>query len=288
MSNIKMNQFVAQLKREILEYKLGMIYVPLILSGLFVIFCTGFAYYWMFVRKEFPETELRLNGFIMEFMYANCAIMLLVYTFVLINYLLNSLYDDRKSKQILFWRSMPVSETVNVLMKVFVVAIVVPTFLLCINQIVSVIFAIFGSIFFFSVNDSPTVVSPAITDVNAFLIPLEIYRDNLLGMLFMLPLIGYFLFVSAISKRFPMAIAFGVPMLLVLIDFLLGRINLTIGIITLLHLYKDMLVDIKSAFVLKEVFELQSDFIKHLAFSFGIGGLLIAASIWLRNNRYEI
>jgi ABC-2 type transport system permease protein len=202
--------------------------------------------------------------------------------------LLNSLYDDRKSKQILFWRSMPVSETVNVLMKVFVVAIVAPTFLLCINQMVSLIFAILGSVFFFSVNNSSAVISPAITDVNAFFIPLEIYRDNLLGMLFMLPLIGYFLFVSAISRRFPMAIAFGVPMLLVLIDFLLGRINLTIGVISLLQLYKDMLVDIKSAFVLKEVFELQSDFIKYLVFSFGIGGLLIAASIWLRNNRYEI
>lgn len=85
-----------------------------------------------------------------------------------------------------------------------------------------------------------------------------------------------------------MAIAFGVPVLLVLIDFMLGRINLTIGVISLLHIYKDMLVDIKSAFVLKEVFELQSDFIRHLLFSFGIGGLFIAASIWLRNHRYEI
>ncbi len=287
MSNIKMNQFVAQLKREILEYKLGMVYVPLILSGLFTLFCTGFAYYWMFVRKEFPESELRLNSFIMEFMYANCAIMLLVYTFVLINYLLNSLYEDRKSKQILFWRSMPVSETVNVLIKVFVVAIVVPTFLLCINQVVSLLFAVLGSVLFFSANSS-FVVSPAITDFSALLIPLEIYRDNLLGMLFMLPLIGYFIFISAISKRFPMAIAFGVPMLLVLIDLLLGRINLTIGVVTLLQLYKNMLVDIKSAFVLKEVFVLQSDFIRHFLFSLGIGGLFIAASIWLRNNRYEI
>lgn len=287
MNNIKRNQFVAQLKRELIEYKFGMIYLPLILSGLLTIFFVGLAYYFIFIREKMPESETTLNGVVLEFMYANCAIMLVVYTFVLINYLLNSLYDDRKNKQILFWRSMPVSETVNVLMKVFVVAVVAPTLLLCINQLVTILVAILGSIFLIVIGSASHIVFP-VGEANAFIIPLEIYMDNLLGMLFMLPLIGYFLFVSAISKRFPMAIAFGVPVLLVLIDFMLGRINLTIGVISLLHIYKDMLVDIKSAFVLKEVFELQSDFIRHLLFSFGIGGLFIAASIWLRNHRYEI
>ena len=287
MNNIKRNQFVAQLKRELIEYKFGMIYLPLILSGLLTLFFVGLAYYFIFFREKMPESETTLNGVVLEFMYANCAIMLVVYTFVLINYLLNSLYDDRKNKQILFWRSMPVSETVNVLMKVFVVAVVAPTLLLCINQLVTILVAILGSIFLIVIGSASHIVFP-VGEANAFIIPLEIYMDNLLGMLFMLPLIGYFLFVSAISKRFPMAIAFGVPVLLVLIDFMLGRINLTIGVISLLHIYKDMLVDIKSAFVLKEVFELQSDFIRHLLFSFGIGGLFIAASIWLRNHRYEI
>jgi ABC-2 type transport system permease protein len=51
-------------------------------------------------------------------------ILLLVLLFTTFNYLLGSLYDDRKDRSILFWRSMPVSEREIVLSK-FVMAMVV-------------------------------------------------------------------------------------------------------------------------------------------------------------------
>jgi ABC-2 type transport system permease protein len=289
MNNIKKHPLVAQLKREILENKVSLIYAPLILSGLMLLLCTSSIIYFIFIQKnDLFELDFTLNQFVMEFMYANCAIILLLYAFVLMNYLLGSLYEDRKTKQILFWRSMPVSETTNVLMKVFVVAVVAPTCLLLINECVTLLVAIVGSVFLLAAGASSLVIFSSPGEANAFIIPFEIYMDNLQGMPFMLPLIGYFLLISAFSKKFPMAIALGAPAMLLLIDYLLGRVGLTIGIGALLEYYAGSLAAIKSAFVLKSVFYFQVDFIFHLFCSLVVGGLLIVASIWLRNNRYEI
>jgi len=67
---------------------------------------------------------------------------------ILFFYLLGSLYDDRKDSSILFWKSLPVSDTQTVLSKLITVMIVAPlifTFGLIISHM---IFFILMSIFF--------------------------------------------------------------------------------------------------------------------------------------------
>lgn len=288
MKNIIIAKGIAQLKREVLEYRWGLIYIPLIISLIFIIFSAVFSYYWLFVREETLSATLTVNNIVLDFMYSNCSLMLLIYFFALVNYLSGCLYDDRKNKQILFWRSMPVSETMNVLIKVFLVMFVAPTFWLLINQIFSLLGVMIASICFSSLNGSSQITFPALGEGNVFIVPLQIYRDNLLGMLFISPFIGYLLLVSAWVKRFPMAIAFGVPMLLAFIDFLLGQLDLTIGVLPLLKLYGSLWMEIRSTFVLKEVFEFDSHLVLPLLVSLLIGGVLVSISIWLRNNRYEI
>ena len=54
--------------------------------------------------------------------------LILVLILVTINYLMNTLYQDRKDRSILFWKSMPVSEWEEVLCK-FAVAMVVAPFI---------------------------------------------------------------------------------------------------------------------------------------------------------------
>lgn len=288
MKNIIMTKGMAQLKREVLEYRWGLIYIPLIISTIFIIFATGFSYYWLYIRKEMLDATLTVNSIVLDYMYSNCSLMLLIYFFVLANYLSGCLYDDRKSKQILFWRSMPVSETMNVLMKVVLVMFLAPTFLLLINQLFSFLGVMIASIYFSSLNASSQITFPALGEANVFIVPFQIYRDNLQGMLFIFPFIGYLLLISAWVKRFPMAIAFGVPMILALIDFLLGQLDLTIGVLSLLKLYGSLWMEIRSTFVLKEVFEFDSHLVWPLLISLLIGGVLVSISIWLRNNRYEI
>ncbi|MET0355839.1 MAG: hypothetical protein ABW044_03620, partial [Cellvibrio sp.] len=66
------------------------------------------------------------NGFVLGVMYANCVLLFLVFSIVLGAYSLRCLFDDRKNKDILFWRSMPLSETTNVLVKLGMLLLVAP------------------------------------------------------------------------------------------------------------------------------------------------------------------
>jgi ABC-2 type transport system permease protein len=288
MNNKFLVKSIAQLKREVLEYRWGLLYIPALLSALVVVCTVLFSYYWLYVRKEVVSSDFTINSAAMEFMYLNCAILLFFYFFILANYLSSCLYDDRKSKQILFWRSMPVSETMNVLIKILVVVFLVPTLILFMNAIMSIMGIAIAYFCVGGLNSELQIPFSSDTEGNIFVVILEIYRDNLLGMLFIAPFIGYLLMVSAWVKRFPMAIAFGVPMLVTFIDFLLGRLDLTIGVLPLWKLYGGLWMEIRSAFVLREVFEFNLELVWPLLISIVIGGVLVSISIWLRNNRYEI
>jgi len=252
------------------------------------VFAVVFTYYWLFIRNEHLGQTLTLNDIALEYMYTNCSMLMFIYFYVLVNYISSCLYDDRKTKQILFWRSMPVSETMNVLTKVFLVVVLVPTFFLVINEAFIILASIVGSIYLIMLDDSARIVFSPIDNGNAFVVPWIIYRDNLFGMVFILPMIGYLLLVSAWVKRFPVAIAFGIPMFLTFIDYLLGQLDLTIGVMSLVKRYGAILFEIKSTFVLREVFEFQLQFWMPWLISVFIGALFIVISIWLRNNRYEI
>ena len=57
---------------------------------------------------------------------------LLIITFIALSgliafyYALGALYDDRKDRSILFWKSLPVSETSNILIKLFIAVLILP------------------------------------------------------------------------------------------------------------------------------------------------------------------
>jgi hypothetical protein len=287
MNNKLVVKTLAQLKREVLEYRWGLVYIPALLSTLFVIFGSAIAYYFLYVRTEDISLDFTVSRMSMDFMYANCALVMFFYFFILANFLASCLYDDRKSKQILFWKSMPVSETMNVMVKIAVVAIVAPSILLLINTAIALA-AIAITYLLTSGLENAQFAFAAPDQPNLFVVILQIYRDNLLGMLFLAPFIGYLLVVSAWVRRFPLAIAFGIPMLLAFVDFLLGRVGMTIGIFPLLQIYGDVWAGVKNTFILREVFEFKLHYLVPLLISLTVGGLLVALSIWLRNNRHEI
>lgn len=66
--------------------------------------------------------------------------LLAVMAFVVFFYSLSSLYDDRKDKSILFWKSMPVSDTKTVLSKLFSILVITPIVPLAIGLVISLIF----------------------------------------------------------------------------------------------------------------------------------------------------
>lgn len=283
-----MNKFIAQFKREIIENKWSLVYAPLIVSAVYIISVAIFIYYWLFVMKKPMEHDVTLNELAIDVMYTNCAMIMTLYFLLSLNYLSNCLYEDRKNKQILFWRSMPVSETFAVFTKVSVVMLFMPLMVMVINLLIAAVASFVGAVYLALLNVDAAITFPSLDKTHAFILPFEILKDNLFGMLFVFPLVGYFLMVSASVRRFPLIIALVVPSLILYIDFLLGKLGLTIGVLDLGVQYFFFWQDIGATFVLREPFVFKWDYMGSILFGGLVGAALIAASIWLRNNRYEI
>ncbi|MFV0277978.1 MAG: hypothetical protein ACK5HY_12445 [Parahaliea sp.] len=66
-------------------------------------------------------------------------LMMLLLLLVSVNYLLGSLYDDRRDRSILFWKSMPVSEWEVVLCKLLVALLVAPLIYLGVSLLAQVL-----------------------------------------------------------------------------------------------------------------------------------------------------
>ena len=73
------------------------------------------------MHKIIPAGLLGINGLIST-----------VIAFVLFFYLLGALYDDRRDRSILFWRSLPISDTSTVLSKVITAGLAVPLLVMAI------------------------------------------------------------------------------------------------------------------------------------------------------------
>lgn len=286
--SVSVRKFTAQFKREIIENKWSLVYTPLIVSAVFLVSLAVFVYYWLFVMKQPWQSGVTLNDLALDVMYANCGMIMALYFFLSLNYLSNCLYEDRKNKQILFWRSMPVSETFSVLTKLSVVMLFMPLMVMLINFLMATVSFLVGSLYISLLDASATINFSTPDQTNVFSLPFSVLKDNLFGMLFVFPFIGYFLLVSALVKRFPLIIALLVPALILYVDFLLGKLNLTIGVLDLSKQYFFFWQDVGATFILREPFVFQWEYMGPILFGMAIGAALIAGSIWLRNNRYEI
>jgi ABC-2 type transport system permease protein len=143
-----------------------------------------------------------INGFVI-----GIASVFLVATWILtVFYALDSLYAERKNKSILFWRSLPVTDTETVISKLLVALVVIPlvSFLAIIaTQLVTLILT---SIWLNFEGGNPSLIIWQPLNL------LDIWVGTLIVVLavplWLSPLIGWFLFVSAFAKRAPLAFAF--------------------------------------------------------------------------------
>ncbi len=142
------------LKREFWEHKGGFLWAPLVAGGIFLLLSLmGAGVGEAFLRKA-PDharvnvegASFRINGLdlsqlteklgpeeLREFggvidasLYMAASWPLIVLTFVVFFYCLSCLYDDRKDRSVLFWKSLPVSDRDTVLSKVGSAVVVAP------------------------------------------------------------------------------------------------------------------------------------------------------------------
>lgn len=132
----------------------------------------------------------------------NTAVFVIAMWFLIVFYCLDALYAERKDKSILFWRSLPITDAETVISKLLVVFLAIPIATFAAVVVSHLLNLVIVSIWLATEGASPgRMIWGAVPlfdtwgAVLSVLIALPIW---------MAPLIGWFLFVSAWAKRSPL------------------------------------------------------------------------------------
>ncbi|HEY7774228.1 MAG TPA: hypothetical protein VIC26_13685 [Marinagarivorans sp.] len=202
------------------------------------------------------------------------------------SYLLGSLYSDRKDGSILFWKSMPVSETQNVLTKVVVATCVLPIIAWGCALVFSVVLWIAAAIVALMIGQEGALA--LVFREQAILSAAWQYLGTFIAVsLLLLPVIAFLLLASAIAKKTPFLFAV-VPIIAALI---IERIVFGTRIVP--SIIKDYLGLELPGTASSMVFSPSWWNIWHVLSSaqFWLGAavaaVMLCAAVWLRENRYE-
>lgn len=167
------------------------------------------------------STDMKDDGALQTGLKGIRLLFMLVLWTVSVNYIAGSFYNDRRDRSVLFWRSMPVSDLTEVLVKAATIGLVVPMVYLIVLLFVQ--YAVLASGLLFSAMS----VELAVPQMGTW----DILKGVLVDTVFMWPLIviiaaplyGFGLLVSAWSKRSPSLLFLGLPIALIVAERLILR-----------------------------------------------------------------
>lgn len=159
-------------------------------------------------------------------MYSAMAILIVVLGFVVFFYCLGALYDDRRDRSILFWKSLPISDTSTVLSKVVSATVVAPVIYVLVGIIVGMLQLLIVAITlsFHGVN-----VWQLLLMAHPFRVMFNLIGYIPLYVLWAAPAVGWLLLCSAWARSKPFLWAVALPIgtgLLVSWFGLMGLFNL--------------------------------------------------------------
>lgn len=150
-----------------------------------------------------------------------------VLTFVVFFYLLGALYDDRRDRSVLFWKSLPISDTATVLSKVVSAILVAPLI-----AIVVILAAFLGAMVIASLWLLIHGANPLIllwSHGEPFGVWLRLLATIPINAIWALPTVGWLLFWSAAARGKPFLWALLIPVVF-------GVLNGWVGLLGLPHI----------------------------------------------------
>ena len=158
---------------------------------------------------------------LMAFLGGLTAVFFIALAILTVFYTLDSLYAERKDKSILFWRSLPITDAETVISKLLTAVVVIPLITFVVIIVTHLVNLALASLFVRFQGGSPMHLiwgSAPIFDVWATLLIVLIAAA-----IWVSPLIGWFLFVSAWTKRSPLLMAFLPLIVLPMLEFFVFR-----------------------------------------------------------------
>jgi ABC-2 type transport system permease protein len=220
-----MNTFTWLLKREYWENRGGFLWAPVWASGIILAMSvfgvimgelgahraniTIGVNIGDLIRNMTPGQMQQLGAGLDIGLYWLSAIVAVVLFFVLFFYLIGALYNDRRDHSVLFWKSLPITDTQTVLSKVVSATLLAPVLAVGVSLVLMFAFLLLMSVVaaFHGVNPITMIwmnASPlTVAGKLILLIPINA--------LWALPCIGWLLLISAFAKRAPFLFAVLVP-----------------------------------------------------------------------------
>jgi ABC-2 type transport system permease protein len=252
---------------------------------------------------DVPADQKRL--FVTGALFAVSGLFFQILLLVLLFYLSSCLYDERKDRSILFWKSLPVSDTMTVASKVLTACLLAPAIYLVIVVITQLIVLLIATVYGFMAGINP---------FTAFWLPAslpKLWSVMALGLviqgLWLLPVYAWLVFCSSWAPRVPILVAVAVPAVISLLQHAWSLLSsftmpeLNVGLIILKRLGSGILpsnigwrvesngnnIDLADVEFSEELFMSFSNSLEYLArpemwVGIGIALALLAGSIWFR------
>ena len=228
-----MKRLLALVHREYWENKGAFRTTPLVIGGIYIVFLLMSIFTTAHFDNElytFREAVRLLaeqpvefrSTHIHEVMLGSSLFFTVVLAFVVFFYLLGALYDDRKDRSILFWKSLPASDTQTIASKLLAAMVLAPLIFWAVFVATQIVMAVIASAMVLSVGENPwTLFLSIVNPLYAWFILLVSY---LAASVWFLPIYGWLLLVSAFAPRIPLLFAVLPPVVFAIlqiwIDFL--------------------------------------------------------------------
>jgi ABC-2 type transport system permease protein len=249
------------LRREFWEHKGSMFWAPLIVGAMLVVLlgCTiayGIASHGIPAHvtvngqtltharldQVLPEETKLMVAKIATGMYLGASTPLFaILTGVVFFYCLGALYDERRDRSILFWKSLPVSDPMTVLSKAITATVVAPaiTLVLAVAASLALLFIACVALSTQGLNLFPSLLASS----GLYLSPLRLAALLPVYVVWALPTVGWLMFVSSWAKSKPFLWAVGAPVVaLVVIKWINGALESFSGQTLLLAHYANDVV----------------------------------------------
>lgn len=219
-----MKTFYWLVKREYWEHKGGFFTAPLV-AGIIALVLNAMAivaaevfgrramsdtHFHSNFERAFDQSDMAQAGAVLDVtLYGVAIIILAVTAIVVFFYALGALYDDRRDRSILFWKSLPLSDTTTVLSKVASAALLAPAISIVIGVVcgllLMIIVAIAGT--FHGVN-----MWTLLMEAHPFRVIFNMVLLIPLYALWALPTLGWLLLCSAWARSKPFLWAIALPL----------------------------------------------------------------------------
>jgi ABC-2 type transport system permease protein len=291
-------QMITLLKREFWEHKTLMLYLPAVGSGLFLISVVGL----LLLTNAATSTEIIFEESVFELgldklvaldnaertLWLGGVYRLSSYPFLLmslvvaLNYLLGSMFNERKDRSILFWKSMPVSDALTVVSKLVTGIFVVPMIYL-IFCLIAQLLSLFVLTLVLIGTDYP-VWDILWLPINPISHTFSLLFYQLMQSFWSAPWFGYALLLSAWAKSSPVVWFFGIPVAVAILERVYSPYD---GLIIFDWLWAHSLPLLAMS---DESFNLEWMLVEVTGLLQGIlaGMICVGSAVWLRGKHNEI